>query len=290
MEPLVETKSLTKDFGSQRGIFSLDFTISPGEIVGFVGPNGAGKSTTINLLAGNIKPTSGTIKLFGRAVSPESIHAFMPEIGLMLSEPTIENNLTAHQIFAEAEQLLQKKTEWKRLGDLLKLDTAKPVSKLSLGNKKKIEIVLALMHKPKLVIMDEPTSGIDPLIVTRFSALLKEVSERGGAVLLSSHDLSEVQEVCDRVIMVKEGHLILDRPVEQLLKMSNRRFSVNKPSEKITSLLTASFGDDVIRTTTGLTLQTRDYGRVIKLLSENKTYDFLIENPSLEEMFEAYYK
>lgn len=289
MESIVETKNVSKDFGSNKGIFDLSMSIHAGEIVGFVGPNGAGKSTTISLLAGNIAPTTGTVSLFGSTITPQSVHVHMPQIGFMLSEPTIETTLTARRIFLEAEQLLQQKTDWHRLSRVLNLDTAIPASQLSLGNKKKIEIILALMHQPRLVIMDEPTSGIDPLVMATFSTLLREVVERGGAVLLSSHNLNEVQEVCDRVIMIKEGRLLLDEPIAQLLKKSTRKISVNNPSKEVARLLHETFQLAPQQQAT-LTFQTKDYEKAIALLVKHKTYDFLIQNPSLEEMFAEYYR
>lgn len=289
MAALLQTYDLTKDFGDNKGVFGINISVQRGEIVGFVGPNGAGKSTTISMLSGNIYPESGEIQIFDAAVTAANIYNVMPRIGILLSEPTIELQITPKQAFVESEKLLGRSTRWHELSQNLKLDVNKPIGKLSLGNKKKVGIILALMHEPELVFMDEPTSGIDPIIVNKFSTLLREVAERGGAVLLSSHDLSEIQDVCHRVIMIKDGHVLLDKPIDDLLKVANRKFSINTSDYKLRELLAKKYGKDLVETTGGLSLQTQDYQSVIDLLTKNGFYDFLIENPTLEEMFAEYY-
>ncbi len=289
MKPILQATSLTKDFGDKKGVFGLDLALQPGEIVGFVGPNGAGKSTTISMLCGNIYPDKGNLQLFGKPVSPVTIYEVMPKIGVLLSESAIEEQITPKQLFLESEQLLGQTTQWSELCQYLALDSNQRISKLSLGNKKKVGMILALMHQPEVVIMDEPTSGIDPIIVNKFSKLMKDVSARSGAVLLSSHDLHEIQDVCDRVIMIKDGKILIDRPIQLLLKDAKRKFSINNPTKEVHSQLFKLYSPDVIETSSGLTLQTQDYKKVIELLAKNGCYDFLVESPSLEEMFAEYY-
>lgn len=290
MHTLLEARNITKDFGQKKGVFGLELTLHPGEIVGFIGPNGAGKSTTIGMLCGNIYPDSGGVRIFGKPIKPTTIYKHMSHIGILLSEPTTENNLTPKQAFVEAEQLYGRTTSWEALSQKLNLDIHKTISKLSLGNKKKVGIILALMHEPDLIIMDEPTSGIDPLIAGKFGTLLREASARGSAVLLSSHDLNEIQDVCDRVIMIKDGHILIDKPINDLLKTANRKISVNNPDQKLRAALAKLQKDNCTETSAGLILQTQHYAQVIELLVKHGHYDFLVENPSLEEMFAEYYK
>ncbi len=289
MDPLLQANNLTKNFGDKKGVFDVSFNINPGEIVGFVGPNGAGKSTMISMLCGNIYPDKGTINIFGSAITPTSIYRSMPNIGILLSEPTIENRITPKKLFSESEQLLGKKTDWLEMSDELRLDTTKPIGKLSLGNKKKVGIILALMHRPELVLMDEPTSGIDPVVVNKFGKLLKEVSVRGGSILLSSHDLNEIQDVCDRVIMIKSGKLLLDKPIDSLLKDASRKFTINNPPHDLRTELSKSFSKNMAQTPKGIVLHTQEYEKVIDILTSHNNYDFLVENPTLEEMFAEYY-
>jgi len=289
MSSLLTANNLTKDFGDKKGVFGVNISLQPGEIVGFVGPNGAGKSTAISMLCGNIYPDKGDIRIFDNAVTADTIYKIMPRIGVLLSEPAIELQITPKQAFMESEALLGKNTSWKELSQNLKLDIHKPIGKLSLGNKKKVGIILALMHAPELVFVDEPTSGIDPIIVSKFSSLLRDVAARGGAILLSSHDLSEIQEVCHRVIMIKEGEVLLDKPINSLIKEAKRKFTINNPDKKLHDQLIKNYGIDLAETSIGLTLQTQDYEKVIDLLVKHECYDFLVENPSLEEMFAEYY-
>lgn len=289
MKALLQATDLTKDFGDNKGVFNVSLALNPGEIVGFVGPNGAGKSTTISMLCGNIYPDSGTITALEHSITPESIFQVMPDFGILLSEPTIELTITSRQLFTESEQLLGKTTNWHYLSDDLNLDIHKPIEKLSLGNKKKVGIILALMHQPQVVVMDEPTSGIDPIVVSKFSNLLKDVSARGGSVLLSSHDLNEIQDVCDRVVMIKAGKVIIDKPIESLLQEAVRKFTINSPPKDLKADLLTLFKNEVVKTASGVIIQTKEYKKLIDLLTSHKCYDFLIENPSLEEMFTEYY-
>jgi ABC-2 type transport system ATP-binding protein len=289
MNQLLACSGLTKDFGSKKGVFKVSLEVGAGEIVGFVGPNGAGKSTTISMIAGNVGPDAGTIEIFSKQITPQNIHTLMPKLGFLLSEPSIEEECTPRRLFTEADALLETHTDWKRLSGYLKLDLDVAVGKLSLGNKKKVGIILALMHKPDLVVLDEPTSGIDPVVVRKFGTLLREVTARGGAVLLSSHDLNEIQEICDRVIMIKEGKVIINQPIQSLLKASKRKITINNPDSVVTTLLQKRFNAVVNEAGTIVSLQTGDYEDVLKLLAAHHTFDYLVEHPTLEEMFAEYY-
>lgn len=291
MSAILTTKNLTKDFGGGRGLFDLNVSVQPGEIVGFVGPNGAGKSTTISLLAGNIKPTRGTVTIFDKDVTPNSVYRVAPRIGLLLSEPTLEAGLTAAEAFRQSELLLGiKNSQWQHLSDFLELDTQKTIRELSLGNRKKVGVVMALLHEPDLLIMDEPTASLDPLMQAKFAELLKQVAARGGAVLLSSHDLTEVEHLCSRILMIKHGKLIIDSPLSELLQQGTRKFTIHKASKGLLAKLqTAAFTPDAASTLYSTIVMTRHYQKLIELLVREKHFDFYVESPSLEEMFSEYY-
>ena len=206
---IIETKRLTKYYGKSRGIIDVDLKIEEGEIFGFIGPNGAGKSTTIRLLLSLIKPSSGNATIFGLDCLRDykEIHK---EIGYLPSEVFYYDNMKVKDLLAYAASFYQKDCKAKiiELAKRLDLDLNKKIDNLSYGNKKKIGIIQGLLHSPKLIILDEPTGGLDPLMQQTFFDILKEENERGATVLFSSHILSEVQKLCHRVAIIKEGRII----------------------------------------------------------------------------------
>jgi len=293
MSTVLQATGLTKDFGNNRGIFDVDLTVNAGEIVGFVGPNGAGKSTTINLLAGLVKADRGTITLFGQTVTSTSIYKLMPQIGLLLSESTLDQHSTAAKTFRQNQELLGRGNDaaWQDMAKSLSLDVNKPIKKLSLGNKKKVGVINALQHQPKLVIMDEPTSGLDPIIQAKFSQMLRHITKSGGAVFLSSHDLDEIQHVCDRIVMIRGGKVILVDSTESLLEKASKVFTLKHPPAALVSKIKATFPNLTTKhSNSDLIVYTTEYRELIKLLAGQKFYDFLVERPNLEEMFKEYYE
>jgi ABC-2 type transport system ATP-binding protein len=286
-------KGLTKDFGNGKGVFDVSFAVQPGEIVGFVGPNGAGKSTTINAITGLIKPDSGTFSLFGHELNQVTIHTVLRKVGIMYSEPTLEESKTARQIFDRTAALLGKDcTEtWQEMSRQFDLDVDKKVKKLSLGNKKKVQAIRALMHNPELIIMDEPTSGLDPIVKDSFMDLLRTAAQNGASVLLSSHDLTEVQHVSSRIIMIKSGKVILDDNTANILNQSVRLFRlIDPPAEFAHTLNKLSFINDLRKQGNDLTLQTAEYIQLIQLLGDKKFYNYFVEQPSLEDTFKEKYE
>lgn len=288
--PLLQTHELTKDFGSDRGAIGINIQINPGEIVGFVGPNGAGKTTTINMLTGLIHRDSGDYWLFGNQISSlkDLQHAFA-KIGFLPSEPAFYP-MTSLQLFDYAEKLYGEELTTRALGlsDILELDVKRPIRNLSLGNRKKAGIVQALMHNPQLVIMDEPTSGLDPLIQQRVLEMLKQVRAAGGAVFLSSHTLSEVESVCDRIIMIKSSRIIIQDTTKNILNRALKKFRINAlPPKLLPALQKLAVRADNQRG--DLVLYTQNVKPILDLLHQQNIYNFYLERTSLEEMFLAEY-
>ena len=216
----IETDNLTKFYGKSRGIIGITLQVQVGEIFGFLGPNGAGKTTTIRLLMNLLKPTSGKVSIMGLDADSDSFKA-RQFCGVVFSEPSFYGKLTGR----ENLNLLQgyhsqgnKHSE--TLADRLEINLDRPVHSYSRGTRQKLAIVQALSHDPKVLILDEPTSGLDPLVQQEFYMILKEQKENGVSVFLSSHILSEVDRLCDRVGIIKDGSLIELKDVAELRRRS----------------------------------------------------------------------
>ncbi|MFA6983989.1 MAG: ABC transporter ATP-binding protein, partial [Sedimentibacter sp.] len=197
---VIEIKNLSKYYGKHRGIEDVSFTVEEGEIYGFIGPNGAGKSTTIRTLLALIHPTSGNATIFGMDCIKEA-HKIAKSVGYLPSEAYYYENMKVRELLKYSSDLYQIDCS-ERINELkerLKLDDTRKISDLSFGNKKKVGVVAALLHSPKLIILDEPTNGLDPLIKETFFEILKEENIKGATILYSSHVLSEVQKACSKV-------------------------------------------------------------------------------------------
>src|SRR3989304_1346869 len=206
---IIETKNLTKYYGKSRGIIDVNLEIKEGEIFGFIGPNGAGKTTTIRTLLAFIHPTGGNAKIFGMDCMTQS-----PEIkdfvGYLPAEVNYYDDMRVEDLLNYSSRLYHRDCgeRVKELSEILELELNMKINALSSGNKKKVAIVQAIMHKPKLLILDEPTSALDPLIQSEFFKILKEENRKGVTIFFSSHVLSDVQKICDRVAIIKEGRLV----------------------------------------------------------------------------------
>ena len=290
---ILSTQSLTKDFGHDKGAFSIDLDLQSGQIMGFIGPNGAGKSTTINMISGFIIPNKGTIKIFGNEVNYHTIHNIYPQIGLLLSEVAFEKHLTPTQIFTQTQTLLEQDytQNWTEMSEYLELDLHNKFANLSLGNRKKVGIINCLMHNPKLVIMDEPSSGLDPLIQQKLFILLKKITAQGGAVMLSSHVLSEVQSACDQVTMIKSGKIILQDSTKNILEKALKVFKFKTLDDEIIRILNRDNLISKLENVSGETMiYTDKHAEILRILIDNNVFDFYLESPNLENMFLEFYK
>lgn len=285
---VIETKKLTKTYGSARGITELDLAVNEGDFFGFIGPNGAGKSTTIRTLLGLIFPTSGTASIFGKDIISDK-NEILRDIGYMPSEANFYSGMRVRDIISLSAGMRKKdcSEEAKRLCERLDLDCSKRVDELSLGNRKKASIVCALQHKPKLCILDEPTSGLDPLMQREFFSILRERHEEGATIFLSSHILSEIQKNCTRAAIIKEGRLIALDSVENLSKTSAKRVTlhgVNAVPEGI-SVRSAEVSED------GVTfLYGGDIKALLSAVNAMPITDMTITEPGLDEIFMHFYE
>ncbi|WP_339063352.1 ABC transporter ATP-binding protein [Tepidibacillus marianensis] len=232
----IETFNLTKFYGKSRGIIDLNLTINDGEIFGFIGPNGAGKSTTIRTFLNFIFPTSGSAKILGLDSMKDS-KEIKKQVGYLPSEVNYYDDMKVKELFHYSAKFYHKNCDQrtKELLEIFDVDANKYFSDLSLGNKKKIAIIQSLLHQPKLLILDEPTSGLDPLMQNKFFEILKEESKKGTTIFFSSHILDEVQKMCDRVAIIKEGQIVKTEEIEKLRQGNYKKISI-ETKRKVTNL------------------------------------------------------
>lgn len=284
---VIETKGLTKYYGKSRGIIDLNLSVTEGEFFGFIGPNGAGKSTTIRTLLGLIKKSSGSAEIFGRNVETNK-KEILAEVGYLPSEAVFYSGMRVKDVIKLSADLRKKdcKKEAKVLCERLGLDAEKKVEELSFGNRKKVAIVCALQHKPRLCVLDEPTGGLDPLMQREFFTILKERNAEGVTIFLSSHILSEIQRNCTRAAIVREGKLIACDSVEALSKTSAKRIHIEGNAD-ITALKNVR---DIQKTDNGTSfLYSGDINEFLQYISKYRIDDLSISEPDLEEIFMHYY-
>ena len=288
---IIETTELTKYYGTVRGIENVSLSVNKGEIFGFIGPNGAGKSTTIRTLLGLIFPTSGEAKIFGKDAIKEgpSIRA---SIGYLPSEVFYYDKMKVIDLLKYSASFYPK-AKAKRLyelSEIMSLNLNRRIEDLSYGNKKKVGIVQGLLHEPELIILDEPTSGLDPLMQAKFFELIQEENRKGATVFFSSHILSEVQHLCHRVGIIKDGNLIKTEDIETLRKEQYKRIAIKGP--EIDSALFHTMGITELKASeNALSFYYKgDLSLLLQRLATLKLEDCLIEDPTLEEIFMHYYR
>ena len=287
MEVLKTTK-LTKYYGKVRGIKELDLTVTHGEFFGFIGPNGAGKSTTIRTVLGLIAPTSGDAMIFGKDVTKER-EAILQNIGYLPSEALFYQGMKVKDILRLSADLrkVDCSAESKRLCERLQLDTARKIDDLSFGNRKKVAIVCALQHRPGLLVLDEPTGGLDPLMQKEFFDILRERNREGTTIFLSSHVLSEIQRNCTRAAIIRDGRIIAQGSVDDLSKTSAKRITVHGSIhlENLSGVRDRKAGEDGISF-----LYSGDMGSLLRTLASGQVDDLTVTEPDLEEIFLHYYE
>jgi len=287
---ILEIKNLTKYYGKVLAVKNLSLSLKEGEIFGFIGPNGAGKSTTIRSIMNLINKTSGTILIDGKVFDKDNI-LLKEMIGYLPSEIHLYDDLTVKEILDYHETFYKKNIHKRRcaLTKLLKLEESRKIEDLSFGNLKKLGIVLAFMHEPKILILDEPTSGLDPIMQQTFYELLKEEKEKGTTIFYSTHILSEVSKICDRVGIIKEGVLL---KVETIEEIKNKNFNfVTIESSEVDRIIDKFNLDKSLKSDNTIKFKNElPSDLLIKELAKYKIDKILIEEATLEDMFLHYYK
>jgi ABC-2 type transport system ATP-binding protein len=285
---IIEIKNLTKYYGKHKGIENVSFDVKEGEIFGFIGPNGAGKSTTIRTLLSLIYPTGGSATIFGKDIVSLG-HEIKEEIGYLPSEVFYYDNMKVIDILKYSASFYKKDCSKRmyELAEIMDLDLNKKVDDLSYGNKKKVGIVQGLLHEPKLLILDEPTSGLDPLMQQKFFDLILEENKKGTTVLFSSHILTEVQKLCTRVGIIKDGNIVRVDDIETLRGDNYKRFTIEL--DNTTGFDLKGVSDLKVDNKRVSFLFKGDINDVIALLASKKVANMTIEEPTLEEIFMHYY-
>lgn len=287
---VIETNKLSKTYGKRRGVDNISLEVKEGEIYGFVGPNGAGKSTTIRLLLNFIYPVSGSGKIFNKDIVKES-KEIKKLIGYVPSEVRFYDDMKVKEIIEYACSFYEKVNmdEIYTLCDVFEMDLHKKMRELSLGNKKKVAIVQALVNNPKLIILDEPTGGLDPLMQKKLFDTLKALRKRGTTIFLSSHNLMEVENLCQRVAVIKEGKIIDIIDIEKERENSGHKIIIK--GEKIDELLIKNIGGKEVNNLQGNIsfMYYDDINKLIKELSNYKINKLLISEKTLEDKFMKYY-
>jgi ABC-2 type transport system ATP-binding protein len=293
MPSAVLTEKLTKRYGSRTGIDSLDLEVQTGEIFGFIGPNGSGKTTTIRLLLDLLHPTSGRAQVMGLDAHRDSV-AVRRSAGYLPGDFGLDVRMTGRELLGHFARLrgMDGLGEAPRLAERLDIDLDLPMGRLSRGNRQKIGLVQALFHEPALLILDEPTTGLDPLVQDTFLQVLREARDEGRTVFLSSHILSEVERLCDRVAIVRGGKLAALETTESLLEKRRKRVTMVFAAPVEASLFAKLPGvSDLQVQGNAVTLRLHDgIDAVVKAAARHTLVDMTIVHPTLDEVFMGYYE
>lgn len=284
----IKTNNLTKSYGEARGIDDLNLSVEKGELFGFIGPNGAGKSTTIRTLLGLIAPTGGSAQILGMDIVKDR-EAILRKVGYLPSEAVFYSGMKVKDVLKLSADLRKVNCadEAKILCDRLQLDTSRKVEELSFGNRKKVAIVCAFQSNPELLILDEPTGGLDPLMQREFFEIVRERNRNGTTVFMSSHVLSEIQRNCTRAAIIREGRVIACDRVEALSKTNARRVTAYGSAvwKELDGIRDRVDGDGSVSF-----LYSGDMKRLLQTLSKGDITDITVTEPDLEEIFLHYYE
>jgi ABC-2 type transport system ATP-binding protein len=287
---IIYAQGLTKSYGSVRALLGVDLQVSRGAIFGFLGPNGAGKTTTIRCLLDLIRLDGGILRVFGLDPQADPV-AVRARTGYLPGELHLDDNFTVEGALRYLNELRRRRAEWsyvRLLSDRLDLDLKTPIKNLSKGNKQKVGVVQALMHRPELLLLDEPTFGLDPLMQQEVLRLVSEAQKEGATVFFSSHILSEVQEIAGRVAIIRKGVVVEVAETTSLINRALRRVHI-----RFQQPVDAHTLGEVPGVERGLSLSLQVEGEMdalIKALAAYPVRDFETEHPSLEEIFLAYYE
>ena len=288
MNNAVSLEGLVKRYGKHRGIEGLDLKVKEGEWFGYIGPNGAGKSTTIRTMLGLIKATEGKSTVLGMD-SWKDREKIMEKVGYLPSEAIFYPEMTVSETldYALALHACKDRRRQKELSERLELDTGRKIGELSYGNRKKVGIVCALEHNPSLLILDEPTGGLDPLMQREFFSMLEEEHRKGVTIFMSSHILSEIESHAETAAAIREGRIIVSGKVEEISRTNARR--VNLRGKIDISTLTGV--KEVVEDKNGMSfLYSGEASALLEALYKGSVKDFTVTEPDLEEVFLHYYR
>jgi len=288
---IIEVNNLTKYYGKSRGIVDVSFNVEEGEIFGFIGPNGAGKSTTIRLLLSLIHPTSGSMQIFGKNVvdnGPE----IRRDIGYLPSEVFYYEGMKVIDLLKYSASFYARDctTRMQELSEIMELDMNRRISDLSYGNKKKVGIVQGLLHSPKLLFLDEPTAGLDPLMQRKFFDLIRKENKNGVTVFFSSHILGEVQRLCNRVGIIREGRIVETSDIRTLQQNNYKKIHVTGSGMDSSTFKLPGVTNLTSENGTQHFFFKGDINVVLQKLYGLQVSDVTIEEPTLEEIFMHYYE
>lgn len=293
-QPVIQTNGLTKAYkrGAPSALNQLDLTVNQGEIFGYLGPNGAGKTTTIRLLLDFIRPSAGTARIFGLDANHDSVELHR-RIGYLPGELNLWNDLTGKQVINYLGSIRgnHNPAYVQQLTERLTLDLSPKIRNYSTGNRRKLGLVIALMHQPELLILDEPTNGLDPLVQQVFHEMMREVRNAGKTVFLSSHILSEVQAICERVAILRDGKLQAVQRVADLVQVKFHWMTLMfKKPVNIQHIAAVPGVDEVSAEGNKIRLRlTGDFDPLMRALSSEYVVEIHTEEPSLEEIFLTFY-
>jgi ABC-2 type transport system ATP-binding protein len=292
MSATIETEKLTKNYGKNPGIRHVDLVVEEGEVFGFLGPNGAGKTTTIRTLLGFLHPSDGRAWVFGMDTRRRSVE-IRARVGNLPGEFALEDRMTGEELLRFFARLrgVRDMSHAHELAERLGADLERPMRRLSRGNKQKIGLIQAMFHRPPLLILDEPTGGLDPLVQEEFLEIVGEVRAEGRTVFISSHNLAEVERICDRVGIIREGRLVTVEPTDELVNKAFRHVSLTFDRSVDPEPFAALPGVRNLKVN-GANLSFALYDNldeVVKLAAQNRLVNLEYERPSLEEVFLTYY-
>ena len=287
---IIEVNRLTKSYGKARGIEDVNFDVKEGEIFGLIGPNGAGKSTIIRILLSLIHPTRGSVKIFGKDCTKHASE-IMQQVGYLPSQLSYYDHMKVIDLLKYADSFYPKdcKGRIRELASLLHLDLNKKIKDLSSGNKKKVGIIQGLLHSPKLIILDEPTSGLDPNMQKKIFDLIKEENRQGATVLISSHSINEVQQLCDRVAVMKDGRIVNVEMISEFREHAYKKISLETVDTIDRNHFKMSgISSILLKDKSAQFLYSGNLNTIMNKISELNLRNIKIEEPVLEEIFLHY--
>ena len=293
MDQIIQTRNFSKSYGENLAVDDVTFDVLQGEIFGYIGPNGAGKSTTIRSILGFIRPSKGNITVFGLD-SYKDANLIHEKIGYLPSDPIIDPKYTGREALDYFDSIRQIKSDQFRdyLVEVFDCDLSSRISTLSRGNRQKISLIQALMFRPQLLVLDEPTSGLDPLVQLEFNRVIKQLKDDGITVFISSHVLSEVEELCDRIGVVRDGVLVAVETTKTLKDQAKPNikieFSEKVPEDAFSNL--KGIGEVIFEGKNVVAEITGDIDQLVKAASAFTVKKITSTEPNLDEIFLRYYE